>query len=85
MIKFERFWDSDSVRETCIKFEWYTNGNMCDYSNLLDFVDSHKPTDKNINLVVEDIFNHSDQEGRDIESVAYCFGRFAVSLKIMKE
>ena len=81
MFKFERVWDTDSVRETCIRFEWYTQGNNRDYLKMLDFVDSHKPTDNNISWVVEDIFNHSDQEGRDIESVAYCFGRFAVSLK----
>ena len=85
MIKFDRFWDSDSVREVCIKFGWYTRGNNYDYSRMLGFVDSHKPTDKNINRVVEDIFNHSDQFGRDIESVAYCFGKFAVSLKLIKK
>ena len=80
MFKFERVWSSNSVRDICIKLGWYTNGDSDDYSNLLDFVDSHKPTDRNINRVVEDIFNHSDQEGRDIESIAYCFGKFAVGL-----
>ena len=80
MFKFERVWSSDTVREACIKFEWYTHGNCDDYSNMLGFVDSHKPTDRNICKVVEDIFNHSDQFGRDIESVAYCFGKFAVDL-----
>ena len=80
MFKFERFWNSNSVRETCIKFNWYTCGNYTDYSNLLDFVDSHKPTDRNINRVIEDIFNHSDPEGRDFQSLAYCFGKFAVNL-----
>ena len=80
MFKFERVWSSDSVRKACIKFDWYTCGNYTDYSNLLDFVDSHKPTDRNICRVVEDIFNHSDQDGRDLESVAYCFGKFAVDL-----
>ena len=85
MFKFERTWSSNSVRDICIKLGWYTNGDSDDYSNLLDFVDSHKPTDRNINWVVEDIFNHSDQEGRDIESVAHCFGRFAVSLKLIEK
>ena len=80
MFKFERFWNSEAVRKACIKFDWYTQGSSEEYSYLLDFVDSHKPTDRNINRVVEDIFNHSDQEGRDIESVAYCFGTFAVGL-----
>ena len=80
MFKFERFWNSDAVRETCIKFGWYTWGNSYDYSKMLGFVDSHKPTDSNISKVVEDIFNHSNQDGRDIESVAYCFGKFAVDL-----
>ena len=80
MFKFERVWSSNSVRETCIKFGWYTDGYYDDYSKMLDFVDSHKPTDRNINRVVEDIFNHSDPEGRDLESVAYCFGKFAVGL-----
>ena len=81
MFKFERVWSSDAVRETCIKFGWYTHGNNYDYSKMLGFVDSHKPTDNNICKVVEDIFNHSDQEGRDLESVAYCFGKFVISLK----
>ena len=80
MFKFERFWDSESVRKVCVKFDWYTQGNYYDYSKMLGFVDSHKPTDRNINWVVEDIFNHSDQDGRDLESVAYCFGKFAVDL-----
>ena len=81
MFKFERFWDSNSVRETCIRLEWYTHGNYADYQKMLDFVDSHKPTDRNINRVIEDIFNHSDREGRDLESIAYCFGKFAVGLR----
>ena len=80
MIKFERFWNSSSIREVCVKFGWYTRGNSYEYRKMLDFVDSHKPTDRNINWVVEDIFNHSDREGRDIESIAYCFGKFAVDL-----
>ena len=85
MFKFDRFWNSNSVREVCIKFGWYTRGNNYDYSQLLDFVDSHKPTDRNICKVVEDIFNHSDHEGRDIESIAYCLGKFAVSLKLIEK
>ena len=81
MFEFERFWDSDSIREACIKFSWYTCGNCTDYHKMLDFVDSHKPTDNNISKVIEDIFNHSEQEGRDLESVAYCFGLVAISLR----
>ena len=81
MFKFERFWDSKSVREATLKFGWYTRGDNDNYRKMLDFVDSHKPTDNNISKVVEDIFNHSDQDGRDLESIAYCFGRFAVSLR----
>ena len=81
MIKFERFWNSNSVKEACIKFGWYTRGNDYDYSKMLGFVDSHKPTDRNICKVIQDIFNHSDPEGRDLDSVAYCFGKFAISLK----
>ena len=80
MFKFKRTWSSSSVKDVCIKLGWYTNGDSYDYSNLLDFVDSHKPTDKNINIVIEDIFNHSDQEGRNLESVAYCLGKFAIGL-----
>ena len=80
MFKFERVWNCDAVREACIKFGWYTCGNCDDYSNMLGFVDSHKPTDRNISIVIEDIFNHSVQEGRDLGSVAYCFGKFAVDL-----
>ena len=80
MFKFERVWDSKSVRAACVKFRWYTCGTDEDYEKMIDFVDSHKPTDRNICRVIEDIFNHSDPEGRDIESVAYCFGKFAVGL-----
>ena len=80
LFKFNRVWNSNSVRETCIKFGWYTCGNCTDYHKMLDFVDSHKPTDNNISKVVEDIFNHSNQEGRDLESIAYCLGKFAVDL-----
>ena len=85
MFKFVRRWDSKSVRETCIKFEWYTRGNSDDYDKMLNFVDSHKPTDRNISKVIEDIFNHSEQEGRIIESVAYCFGLYAVRLIPIEE
>ena len=80
MFKFERVWSFNSVRETCIKFGWYTCGYCADYDKMLKFVETHKPTDRTINRVVEDIFNHSDPEGRDLKSVAYCFGKFAVGL-----
>ena len=81
MFRFERFWNRNSVRETCIKFGWYTCGDCTDYNKMMGFVETHKPTDRNIDRVVEDIFNHSDPEDHDIESVAYCFGKYAVSLK----
>ena len=81
MFKFERVWSSEAVRKACIKFDWYTQGSSEEYSYLLGFVDSHKPTDKNITWVVEDIFNHSDTEGRDLGSVAFCVGSFVVSLR----
>lgn len=85
-MKFERVWSWQSVRKVCIKCDWYTMGDNEAYHNILMFVESHKPTDRNITKVAEDIFKHSDNEnGRTLQSVAYALASDAVSLILVEE
>lgn len=64
VFKFKRVWSSKSVRECCIKYDWYTLGDNESYHKMLRFVETNKPTDRNITKIAEDIFNHSE-EGRE--------------------
>lgn len=85
-MKFERVWSWQSVRKTCIKCEWYTEGNNEEYHNMLGFVESHKPTDSNITKVAEDIFRHSERgDDRTVRSIAYMLAIESVSLLLVEE
>ena len=83
--KFKRVWSSKSVRECCIKYEWYTLGDNTDYEKMLRYVDSNKPTDRNITKVAENIFNYSEKDGRDITTVAFALAKEAVMLLLVEE
>lgn len=84
-MKFERAWSWQSVREVCIKCNWYTKGNNEAYHNMLMFVESHRPTDRNIEKVAEDIFRHSERGDRTVRSVAYVLASEAVSIMLVEE
>lgn len=83
--KFKRVWSWQSVREACIKYEWYTEGTNEDYHEMLMFVETHKPIDSNITKVAKDIFNHSEKDGRDITTVAFALAKEAVMLLLVEE
>ena len=70
MFKFKRFWQSNSIRELCIKHQYYLWGDNTEYAKLMNFIRSHKPTDHNISLVAMDIYRHSDKESTTLEEVA---------------
>lgn len=55
-------WNSDSVRSFCIKNVFYTRGDVCAYADMLDYVDTHAPTDRNVLIVARNIADHSDPE-----------------------
>lgn len=82
MFKFKRVWSRNSVRDCCIKFDWYTLGDNSDYEKMLRFVETHKPTDNNITRVAENIFNHSEKDGRDMTVVAFALAKEAVMLLV---
>lgn len=55
-------WDSERVRQLCIDEDFYTCGNNAEYSEMLDFVDTHEPTKGNVIVVANNIFCHSNIE-----------------------
>lgn len=76
-ISEEKRWDSDSVRNMCIKHNFYTHGSIGDYSKMLNYVDMKKPTTTTIYIVAKDIVSHSDMDAynqtdaENIESVMF--------------
>ena len=57
-------WSSWDVRNFCIHHNYYTCGDNVHYSAMLNFVDTHKPLDRNLKLVALDIVSNS--EGKSI-------------------
>lgn len=52
--------DASSIRSLCIKEQWYTDGTIRAYDNLLSFVDNNKILDENnLDFIAWDIYNHS--------------------------
>lgn len=85
-MKFKRIWSSQSVRECCIKCNWYTCGVGSDYDAMLIFVEGHKPTDRNIEKVAMDIHKHSEkEEGRTLTLVADVLAHESVRLILEEE
>ena len=59
-------WDSYKVRNFCIKNEFYTRGDVEDYTKMLHYVDEHHhPEMLDIERVAFDILDHSSQEAND--------------------
>ncbi len=84
-MKFERVWSFKSIHDICMKCCWYTEGTGEDYKKMLDFVDSHKPTNKNITKVAENIYKYSEKEDRTLSLVADVLAREAVKLVLVEE
>ena len=85
-MKFKRVWMWQDVMETCIKCKWYTKGDSYDYGKMLDFVKFHKPTDRNIEKVAENIFRHSDNEnGRTLSDIAFVLALDTVKTLLIEE
>ena len=53
-------WSSWDVRNFCVNHDYYTCGDIMHYTTMLNFVASHKPLNKNIELVALDIVANSD-------------------------
>ena len=84
--KFRRVWSWQSVREVCIKCMWYTRGDNLAYDDMLLFVETHRPTDRNITKVAEDIYRHSDNSnGRTLKDVAFVLALSAVETLLIEE
>lgn len=62
MFKFKRFWNSQDVRELCIKHQYYLWGDNTEYAKLMCFIRTHKPTDHNISVVAMNIHRYSDDD-----------------------
>lgn len=60
IILIER-WDMESVRNCCIKHDFYNNGDNDDYSKMLWYVKEHSknPTIDDLYTVAKDIYNHT--------------------------
>lgn len=84
-MKFKRVWSFKSVHNVCMKYSLYTEDIVEDYRKMLDFVDSHKPTDTNITKVATDIYYHSEKEDSTLLLVADVLAREAVKIVLVEE
>ena len=64
-----RFWSPRTVRDMCIKHDFYTCGDNDEYFNMLELTRKLKPTKTALYTVAKDIVDHSE-EGR-VEEVMY--------------
>ena len=61
-VKTIRVWDADSIRDMCIRNNFYTCGSNEDYEKLMTYVTEHSPTTPAMFWVARDIFLHSKIE-----------------------
>ena len=62
MLKYVREWSVDSVRDICVKHQYYLWGDNAEYTKLMRFIRTHKPTNRNISIVAMDVYKHSDSD-----------------------
>lgn len=73
-IKMNRVWNAADVRSMCIREKFYTCGNCEDYSQMLEYVDTHRniSEDFDIYAVARDILIHTDKElEQTVENIMY--------------
>lgn len=81
MIREERRWSAETVRNYCIRHNFYTAGNNIEYGRMLRNVDSRHPNTSNIKITAEDIMAHSTEQaldGRDLTNIMFSLFREAV-------
>lgn len=76
IITERRNWSSESVRECCIRNDFYTCGDNEDYMKMLQFVEDSQVTIANLYRVAKDIYEHSDEQ--TIENVMFCLNKDAI-------
>lgn len=62
-------WTTYDIRKMCIQNDFYTWGTEKQYSNMMNYVETHEPTTEAIEHVAKDIINHSSVE--DDFSITY--------------
>ena len=62
MFKFGRFWNAQGIRNICKNNRYYLWGDNTEYAKLMQFVRTHKPTDRNISVVAMNIYKYSDSD-----------------------
>lgn len=72
-----RKWNSESVRQACIKNDFYTCGDNRAYMKMLNMVDNTEPTTENIYKIAKDILNHSREN--TIENIMFCIDKDAIN------
>ena len=84
-----RSWFARDIRSLCIRNDYYTNGTVKEYEELLEFVDENEPTTENIYQAAYNIVEHSNLERygqtdrQNIESVMFeianeCYTHFEI-------
>lgn len=74
-------WDWYTVRDFCIRHEFYTRGDSEAYNTMLTYVDEHDPETLDIERVAFDILDHSSQEINDtfiIDDIMYLLNKECV-------
>lgn len=72
MVRVHRWVESDKVRQMCIKYQYYTRGDVTAYSNMLRMADEAEDSIEAIKQIAIDIYDHSDvQDERDYTPAEY--------------
>jgi len=59
-LNIELHTDASMIRGLCIKENWYTDGTIQAYSNLLSYCDENRRvTEESLDFIAWDIYNHS--------------------------
>ena len=75
-IKAESIWSMSDVRETCIKHNLYTRGDVRAYDKMLNRVEELEPDTNGLYEIAKDIQEHS--EDQTISNIMFLLNRDAV-------
>lgn len=80
-IKLTKGWNSDAVREMCMKHGFFTKGTVEEYHKMLNYVDNHSenPEDTQIYAVADNILAHTDENlEMTVENIMFLLANHAI-------
>jgi len=78
-VKKVRQWSMTDIVAMCIRHNFYTNGDIYAYFEMLGYVDEHEPSPEAIYIVAENIMEYTDPDlDQSIPHIMYIIEREAV-------